>query len=107
MFGGATNLLFARASELRRQQTFAEDILWQYLKTKPRSFKFRRQHVYGIYILDFYCHKLSLVIEVDGSIHNKEDVKKNDEVRQKHLEENNLTVLRFTNDDIRLNREKL
>jgi very-short-patch-repair endonuclease len=107
MFDGAEKALFASASQLRKQQTFAEELLWQYLKTKPLGLKFRRQHVYGIYILDFYCHKLKLVIEVDGSIHDEKEVKQNDEIRQKHLEEDNLTVLRFTNDDIRINLEKL
>ena len=93
MFDGAGNFLFAMASELRKRQTFAEELLWEYLKTKPLGFKFRRQHVYGIYILDFYCHALKLVIEVDGSIHNEEAVKQNDQVRQKHLESDNLFVL--------------
>ena len=81
MFGGANKFLFARAGELRSQQTFAEELLWQYLKTKPLGFKFRRQHAYGIYILDFYCHAVKLVIEVDGSIHNKEEIKSNDEIK--------------------------
>lgn len=107
MFDGAGNTLFARAGEVRKQQTFAEEILWQYLKTKPFGFKFRRQHAYGIYILDFYCHKLKLVIEVDDSIHDLEEIKQNDEIRQNYLETNNLTVLRFTNEDIRINREKV
>ena len=75
MFAGADKFLFARASELRSQQTFTEELLWQYLKTKPLGFKFRRQHAYSNYILDFYCHSVKLVIEVDGSIHNKDEIK--------------------------------
>jgi cyclase len=77
MFSGAENLLFKRASELRKQQPFAEEILWNYLRTKPLGFKFRRQHPFSIYIVDFYCHQLKLAIEVDGSIHEVEEVKKN------------------------------
>ena len=53
MFGGADKSLFGRASELRSKQTFAEELLWQYLRRKPLGFKFRRQHAYGNYILDF------------------------------------------------------
>ncbi len=53
----------------------AESILGGYLKTKPFGLKFRRQHPYSVYILDFYCHKLKLVIEVDGSIHYIDTVK--------------------------------
>jgi very-short-patch-repair endonuclease len=107
IFAGAGKLLLARTGDLRKKQTFSEELLWQYLKTKPLGFKFRRQHAYGIYILDFYCHALKLVIEVDGSIHNSEEVKPNDAVRQKHLESDNLYVLRFRNDEIRLNKEEV
>jgi very-short-patch-repair endonuclease len=99
MFSGA-GILFVRAGELRKQQTFFEELLWQYLKTEPLGFKFRGQHPYGNYILDFCCHALKLVIELDGSIHEIEEVKQIDEVRQKHLESDNLFVLRFSNDEI-------
>ena len=105
MFSGADNLLFERASELRKQQTFAEEILWNYLRTKPFGFKFRRQHPFSVYILDFYCHQLKLAIEVDGSIHNLDEVKENDEIRQKQLEQEGLTFLRFSNNDIKLKPE--
>ncbi|HTM94176.1 MAG TPA: endonuclease domain-containing protein [Flavisolibacter sp.] len=105
MFSGADNFLFERASNLRKQQTFAEEILWNYLRTKPFGFKFRRQHPYSIYILDFYCHQLKLAIEVDGSIHNEAGVKQNDEIRQKQLEEEGLTFLRFSNNQIKLRPE--
>jgi very-short-patch-repair endonuclease len=101
MFAGANHLLFKRAAELRKQQTYAEELLWGYLHTKPLGFKFRRQHPYIIYILDFYCHQLKLAIEADGAIHDKEDVKENDAARQSHFEEHGLTVLRFTNEKIR------
>jgi cyclase len=107
MFSGAEKLLFQRASELRRHQTFAEEIVWNYLRTKPLGFKFRRQHPFSNYILDFYCHALKLVIEVDGSIHELEEVKKNDQARQKHLEEKGMTILRFNNDNIRLKPEEI
>jgi very-short-patch-repair endonuclease len=102
---GADKLLFERAAALRRQQTFAEEILWDYLRTKPLGFKFRRQHPFASYILDFYCHRLKLAIEVDGSIHQKEDVKENDEIRQRQLEEEGLSFIRFTNDQIILRLE--
>jgi very-short-patch-repair endonuclease len=106
MFAGAENTLFKRAVELRKQPTQAEEVLWGYLRTKPHGFKFRRQHPYLNYILDFYCHALHLVIEVDGSIHNNEDVRKNDEIRQTHLRAHQLTVLRFTNDEVERKQEE-
>jgi very-short-patch-repair endonuclease len=105
MFLGADKLLFEKAATLRRQQTFAEEILWDYLRTKPLGFKFRRQHPFASYILDFYCHRLKLAIEVDGSIHQKKDVKENDEIRQRQLEEEGLSFIRFTNDQIILRLE--
>ena len=107
MFSGADKLLFQKAGALRRQQTFAEELLWNYLKTKPLGFKFRRQHPFSNYILDFYCHALNLVIEVDGSIHEVEEVKQHDEQRQKQLEAQGLAFLRFTNNEIKLHSEEV
>lgn len=80
--------------------TEAEKILWGYLKTGIKGFKFRRQHPMGLYIADFYCHKARLVIEVDGSVHQSEIVKQNDEIRQRQMEEDGLRVIRFTNGEI-------
>ena len=100
MFFGASKIIFENAKVLRKNMTHAESILWAHLKTKPNGLKFRRQHPLGNYIADFYCHKLKLVIEVDGSIHDSAEVKLNDEVRQKLIEEDGLTVIRFKNDKI-------
>ncbi len=100
MHSGAIKPLFQMAKDLRNRATNAETILWGYLKSKPLGFKFRRQHPFSIYILDFYCHALKLVFEVDGSIHNLPEIKQNDEIRQSLLQQEGLTVLRFTNDQI-------
>ena len=105
MHNGAAKPLYQRARELRNNATHAETILWGYLKTKPFGIKFRRQHPYSIYILDFYSHSLKLVIEVDGSIHNQSDVKLNDADRQALLEKDGLIVLRFTNQQVEKNLE--
>ena len=102
MFAGGDKLLFEKAGAMRSQPTFAEELLWTYLKTKPLGFKFRRQHVYAVYIFDFYCHALQLTIEVDGSIHDLEEVKQTDKERQQQLENCGLKMLRFTNNEIRL-----
>jgi very-short-patch-repair endonuclease len=59
---------------------------------------FRRQHPYGIYILDFFCFEANLVIEVDGLIHlSKHEY---DLERTKYLESSGLTIIRFRNADI-------
>lgn len=100
MHAGAIKPLYQTAREHRNNATHAEFILWTYLKSKPLGYKFRRQHPYSIYILDFYCHSLKLVIEVDGSIHNNADVKLNDQQRQTNLQNDGLVVLRFQNDSV-------
>jgi imidazole glycerol-phosphate synthase subunit HisF len=107
MFYGAGSLIFERAKDLRNRMTEAEIVLWGYLKQKPLGYKFRRQHPLGLYIADFYCHKLMLVIEVDGKIHEREDVAQNDRERQRVIESFELKVLRFTNDEVHKQFEKV
>ncbi len=107
MHNGAIKPLYQRARELRNNATHSETILWSYLKTKPLGIKFRRQHPYSIYILDFYAHSIKLVIEVDGSIHNEPDIKSNDEQRQRLIENDGLTVMRFTNEQVEISLEEV
>ena len=59
-----------RARELRREMTPAEKILWQELRGNKLGVHFRRQQIIAGFIVDFYCHKVGLVIEVDGDIHD-------------------------------------
>lgn len=100
MFYGAGPLIFKRAEELRNSMTPAEEILWNTIHINEWKVKFRRQHPIANYIVDFYCHSAKLVIEIDGGIHDNEDVKVNDEYREAHLKELGLTVLRFKNEEI-------
>jgi cyclase len=100
MFYGASHLLFEKAKELRGNMTEAELVLWEYLRQHPWGYKFRRQHPLGIYIVDFYWHKLKLVIEVDGSIHDLAAIKAADIERQRQLEMDGLIVIRFTNEEV-------
>ena len=78
-----------------------EQIFWLRLKEQLPGYKFRRRHPISIYVADFYCHKLKLVIEIDGPIHNSNEAKLDDEKRQKDLENLSLTVIRFTNEQIK------
>ena len=107
MFYGANKLIFEKARLLRENMTEAEVVLWEYLRQHPLGYKFRRQHPLGIYIVDFYCHKLKLVIEVDGSVHGDPEVREADTERQRQLELEGLKVVRFTNEDVMKNRDKL
>lgn len=100
MFYGASNLIFQRAEELRSRMTAAEELLWKQIHINEWKQKFRRQHPIANYVVDFYCHALKLVIELDGGIHEVEEVKKLDEYREEHLIELGLTVLRFKNEQV-------
>jgi len=80
--------------------TVAELRLWKYLKTKPEGFKFRRQHPIGCYVLDFYCHKLRLSIELDGAYHLSHSQKLKDAERTSYLTELGIVELRFSNEVI-------
>jgi 5-methyltetrahydrofolate--homocysteine methyltransferase len=91
------------AEEMRSNPTEAENILWTQLRTKQlEGYKFRRQHIIGQYIADFYCHSHHLIIEIDGLIHQLPDVKENDEYRTNWLEEHGYHVIRFTNNEIKV-----
>ena len=103
MFYGASPMIFELAKKLRNNVTNEEMILWGTLKVKFPTLKFRRQHPISNYIADLYCHSKKLVIEIDGSIHNLEEVKLNDMQRQKDLEDLGIIVIRFTNKEIRNN----
>ncbi len=107
MFEGATNLIFELAKELRRNMTEAEQKLWFHLKQGVGGLKFRRQHPLKNYIADFYCHKLKLVVEADGGIHNKPDVKEYDAIREQNLVDWGYKVVRFTNEEIIGEEEKV
>ena len=100
MHYGASNLIFQKAEELRNNMTLAEEILWKEIHINQWKAKFRRQHPIAIYIVDFYCHSLKLVIELDGGIHDTDEAKRNDEIREKHLRELGLRVIRFKNEEV-------
>ncbi len=100
MFFGANAEIFRRAEELRNRMTNAEEILWNAIHINEWHLKFRRQHPLANYIVDFYCHGVKLVIELDGRIHDEDEIKRNDSARETHLKEFNLTVLRFKNEEV-------
>ena len=92
---------YDNAHYLRQAKTKAEDKLWQSLRNrKVMNLKFRRQHPFGNYVLDFYCHEIKLCVEADGSIHLEKDVAEYDIARTRVLNENGITVLRFSNEAI-------
>lgn len=89
------------ANENRKQFTKGEACLWKYaLKAKQMGFTFNRQRPVLNYIADFMCKELKLIIEVDGYTHLLEDVIKNDIIRQRNLEQAGFTVIRFKNEEV-------
>jgi very-short-patch-repair endonuclease len=98
--------LIDRAKELRKNMTPAEQKLWNgYLKT----FKYRvlRQRPIDHFIVDFYCHTLKLVIEIDGEIHFTEEAAVSDLERTQQLENYGVRVIRFTNQEVFLDFESV
>ena len=97
---GAGRHLFAHARAQRKHPTKAELILWEKLKGNQTGYKYRRQHPLGNYVVDFYCHPLKHVIEVDGPIHGEPMNALEDESKDISLEEYGYVVSRFTNDQV-------
>jgi len=92
------------ARQHRREPTGAEAALWAALRGgRLRGAKFRRQHPVGRFIVDFYCGKASLVVEIDGSVHDLTG--QADLVREAFLREQGLRLLRFNNEDVLHNLE--
>lgn len=101
MWKGASPQIFSSAKKLRENQTEAEEKLWLAVKgNQIEGYKFRRQHPISIYIADFHCHALKLVIEIDGGYHLDEEQQLLDKKRTADLEFQGLNVIRFANEEI-------
>jgi type I restriction enzyme M protein len=86
---------------MRKKQTPAEELLWELMCDRQLcGAKFRRQHQFGDYLCDFYCHEAKLVVECDGEPHEKPDRIKHDAKRDAFLKAQGLTVLRFKNERV-------
>lgn len=100
MFYGAPSMIHIQAKTLRKNETRTEKILWTHLSNKKLGVKFRRQHPVSQFIVDFYCHELKLVIEIDGKIHLRKENIEYDKMRTQLLNYHNLQVLRFSNEEV-------
>ena len=89
------------------KMTEAEKVLCGYLKGGVDGLKFRRQHPVGIHIADFYCHKLKLIIELDGKVYERPEIKILDEHRENELREWGYEVIGFTNEELFQNIDKV
>lgn len=100
MHAGASPEIFRKAEMLRSKMTLSEKMLWQVLKSKPLGYKFRRQHPFGMYVLDFYCHKCRMSIEIDGKSHDSKFQKLYDNERTSFIESYGIRELRFRKSEI-------
>ena len=91
------------AKMLRQNMTLGEIALWREIKGKKLGVRFSRQIPIDQYIVDFYCKNLQLAIEVDGSIHFKDEQQNKDIFRQNRLESLGVVLIRFNNLDVKNN----
>ena len=93
--------VLGRCRSFRKNATSAEMLLWSILRNRGlEGVKFRRQHPFHGYILDFYCHEAKLSIELDGSGHLEQDQSIKDVERTKILQNNGIIEIRFWNSDV-------
>jgi very-short-patch-repair endonuclease len=89
---GRTKVL---AKKLRQEMSLPEVLLWQRLRNRPNGLKFRKQHDAGKYVLDFYCHEVRLIVEVDGIAHDMGDRPERDKVRDAEFTAKGFQVVRI------------
>jgi very-short-patch-repair endonuclease len=93
------SVLLSRARQMRGESAPAEQKLWSCLRDRQLGgYKFRRQHVLGAYIADFYCHECRLVVEIDGNSHGHREAY--DATRTQILQRGGELVIRFANEDV-------
>ena len=108
MHAGAKPEIFRFAQEMRKNPTESEKALWNILrKFRYNGYIFRRQHPVDIFIADFYCHKLKLIVEVDGNVHDSDQAAEHDDGRSAELEKYGLSIIRFTNDQVHKEPDKV
>ena len=94
-------ILKGRRRELRSKQTETEKLVWELIRARKfNNHRFVRQYSIGPYILDFYCPKLKIAIELDGPIHTMADTKLYDQERTVYLEGFGIQVIRYRNQDV-------
>ncbi|WP_137752655.1 DUF559 domain-containing protein [Sphingopyxis sp. L1A2A] len=89
-----------RAKRFRRDLSLPEAMLWRILRTSPDGHKFRKQHPAGPYVLDFFCARANLAIEIDGISHDMGDRPTRDERRDHFLREHRVDTLRIPARDV-------
>jgi len=87
------------AQEQRKNLTESEQLIWSKLRNRQlHGYKFRCQHPVYRYILDFYCHKAMLAIEIDGPVHKYR--RKYDTIRDEFIKSIGIITIRFSNEEV-------
>ena len=98
--------LLEAARALRKSMTDAEQLMWHCLRQKQLGgFRFRRQHPFERFVLDFYCCEAKLAVELDGGQHNEPEAIVRDMERTAFLEQQSIQVIRFWNNELFQNLE--
>ena len=106
MYFKANTEIVETARLLRKDMTKYERLLWGRLQGKQIcNVRFRRQHPIDIFIADFYCHAAKLVVEIDGEIHDHKN--EYDDGSTAEMEKFGIKVIRFSNDEVVINIEKV
>lgn len=101
------HLLKEKAEHNRKYPTEAEAVLWNALRGNALGVKFRRQHIIGDYIADFYCVDKGLIIEVDGGYHFEEEQQKLDALRTQFFKDHGFIEIRFKNEEVMFKLEEV
>ena len=101
------HLLKKHAQYNRNHPTEAESLLWEYLRANALGESFKRQHIIGDYIIDFLCVSSKLIIELDGGYHLLPEQTASDELRSEWLQSKGYRVIRFTNEELFSNIDKV
>jgi very-short-patch-repair endonuclease len=89
------------SQELRKNMTDAERLLWSRLRRKQlNNFQFYRQRIIGDYIVDFYCPKSKLIVEVDGGQHYQDEQNRRDKVRDDYMKNLGMKILRVSDREV-------
>jgi len=90
-----------RSRELRKDMTEAEKVFWEMVRDRRMfGLKFRRQQIIDGFIVDFYCDSLGLCVEIDGGVHETEEQKNYDKLRDEALAIRSLKILRLKNEEV-------
>ena len=100
-------MLRAYARENRKNATLVESVLWERLRSNDFDIRFLRQHIIGDYIADLLAREQGLIIEVDGAYHAELEQHEKDEMREEKLEQMGYHIMRFSNDEVLFDTEKV